>query len=99
MEAGATLQVPTVCPNGRAKPCKSTSFRHMTEVQRHSEYQELRVQEKSQSLAMGSLPRSITVIVLDDLADKCQPGGASQLIPSGAHAPRPLILPGMALSR
>ncbi len=36
---------------------------------------QVRVQERMQCLAMGALPRSITVILTGELADRCKPGG------------------------
>lgn len=36
---------------------------------------QVRVQERMQCLAMGALPRSITVISTGELADRCKPGG------------------------
>lgn len=33
------------------------------------------MQEKMQCMAMGSMPRSIKVILVDDLADGCKSGG------------------------
>ena len=76
MEAEATIQLPQACPAKKARPCKGRSFRHLTELQRHSDFQEIRVQERSQSLAVGAMPRSMDLIVQDDLVDTCQPGGS-----------------------
>ena len=47
----------------------------MTEIQRHIDFQEIRLQEKSQSLAMGVAPQAVDVIVQDELVDICQAGG------------------------
>lgn len=74
IEAGATIQLPSTCPSSHAKPCKGSSFRHMTELQKHSDFQEVRLQEKSQNLEVGSMPRSITVVLQDDLVDTCRAG-------------------------
>lgn len=38
------------------------------------EYQEIKVQEKIQNLEVGSIPRSLLVILTDDLADSVKPG-------------------------
>ena len=40
---------------------------------------QVRVQERMQCLAMGAMPRSINVILTEELADSCRPGGVSQL--------------------
>lgn len=47
-------------------------------LQMFTSYQEVRVQEKMQCLAMGALPCSITVLLQDELADACRPGGEMQ---------------------
>ncbi|EIE26663.1 MCM-domain-containing protein [Coccomyxa subellipsoidea C-169] len=65
------LPVPKSCPSG---DCKSTKFHQVVEESEHTDYQEIRVQEQAQSLSMGSLPQSMTVILTDDLADSCRPG-------------------------
>eukprot|EP00762_Andalucia_godoyi_P001017 ANDGO_02030.mRNA.1 putative DNA helicase MCM9 len=38
------------------------------------DYQEIRVQDQVSQLTMGSIPRSITVVLLDDLVDVCKAG-------------------------
>jgi DNA replication licensing factor MCM3 len=38
------------------------------------DYQEVKVQEKFESLINGALPKSCTVILEDDLVDICKPG-------------------------
>lgn len=55
--------------------CKSTKFLHVAEESDHTDFQTIRVQEQSQNLAMGALPQAITVLLTDDLADSCLPGG------------------------
>ena len=34
--------------------------------------QELKIQEKVQKLNMGSIPRSMTAVIMDDLVDSCK---------------------------
>jgi len=75
VEAGATVQPPSCCPNIKMKPCKGKSFRHMTEEQHHTDFQEVRLQEQARDLAVGAAPRSINVILQDELVDTCKPGG------------------------
>ena len=41
----------------------------------HTNYQEIKIQENAKSLAVGTVPRSICVLLQDDLADMCQTGG------------------------
>lgn len=38
------------------------------------EYQEIKIQEKIQNLDVGSIPRSLLVVLTDDLADTAKPG-------------------------
>jgi len=37
-------------------------------------YQELKIQEQVQRLAVGTIPRSIWVVLMDDLVDMCKAG-------------------------
>jgi len=70
-EVGTIVEKPTgPCPS-----CKKTSS--YTEFKERSvchDFQELKIQEQVQKLGMGSIPRSITVLVLHDLVDKCKAG-------------------------
>ena len=36
------------------------------------DYQEILVQERIQMLEVGTMPRSITIILMDDLVDSCR---------------------------
>ena len=56
------------------KPCPSKLFEDIESSAQITNYQEIKIQEPMQSLAMGSIPRSIIVVLKDDLADLCQPG-------------------------
>ena len=38
------------------------------------DYQEIKVQELIQNLAIGTIPRSMWVVLEDDLVDCCKPG-------------------------
>ena len=40
------------------------------------DYQEVKIQESMQTLGMGSIPRSIVVVLEDDLVDTVKAGGA-----------------------
>ena len=77
--AGATIKPPTTCPSKKIKPCKGKTFRHMTEVQQHTDVQEVRLQEDSQKTA-GGTARAVDVIVQDELVDVCQAGGTASSI-------------------
>lgn len=55
--------------------CNSSKFKASTSTLLHTNYQEIKIQEDSKTLPMGSVPRSISVLLQDDLADTCQTGG------------------------
>lgn len=57
--------------------CGNTRFKAVPDAAVHTNYQEVRIQESSKSLPMGAVPRSICVLLQDDLADCCQTGGES----------------------
>ena len=40
----------------------------------YRDIQEIRVQEQVDKLELGNIPRSITVILMDDLVDTCKAG-------------------------
>lgn len=66
---------PSRCPRQGDKQCFGNSFapveRGLFECR---EYQEVKLQEKIQHLTMGSIPRSMIVVLADDLADSVKPG-------------------------
>ena len=39
-----------------------------------NDYQEVRIQEQVHRLTVGSIPRSITIVLQDDLVDRCKAG-------------------------
>lgn len=69
------FHVPSRCPSSREKPCFGTKFVPVdNDHPVCREYQEVKVQEKIQHLDVGSIPRSLIVILTDDLADTVKPG-------------------------
>ena len=56
------------------KPCPGKVFIDVEGGSEMTNYQEIKVQEQIQSLSMGSIPRSVIVILTDDLSDSCQAG-------------------------
>lgn len=69
------FNVPTRCPSSGEKPCQGTKFAAVDDIPPVChEYQEIKVQEKIQHLDVGSIPRSLIVILTDDLADTVKPG-------------------------
>ena len=65
-----TLQ--TLCPN--PKKCKSSNFVYVEDSRECIDYQEIKIQEQVQSLTVGSIPRSIVVVLENDLVDSCKVG-------------------------
>ncbi|KAL6964258.1 DNA helicase mcm9 [Sarracenia purpurea var. burkii] len=74
LETGCTLLQPSSCPSQGSKFCEGTSF--LLEGNRVChDYQEIKLQESTQVLDVGAIPRSIPVILKDDLADIVKAGG------------------------
>jgi DNA helicase MCM9 len=69
---GNVMEQPKSCPS--AGECKSTTFDLIQHETVYQDYQEIKIQEQAQSLDVGSIPRSMAVILQDDLADTCKPG-------------------------
>ena len=60
---------------GSSKKCTSSSFKEVPDMPAiKADYQEVKIQEPVQSLAVGSIPRSIVVVLEDDLVDVLKAG-------------------------
>ena len=70
----ACARTPHSCPAERAKPCKSTKFTVVEGTRVCRDYQEIKIQEQLSLLNVGSIPRSMMVVLEDDLVDRCKPG-------------------------
>lgn len=69
------FDLPSRCPRQAEKPCFGSNFTPVTDsLPKCREYQEIKVQEKIQNLDVGSIPRSLMVVLTDDLADSVKPG-------------------------
>lgn len=73
------IQPPIKCPGDGQEKCFSTKFdaveMTLEQVQKSCrDYQEVKVQEQITALSIGTVPRSIAVILEDDLVDSCKPG-------------------------
>lgn len=75
LEQFFNLAKPSKCSN---ETCNSTNFTPLCDTggqpQKCRNYQEIKIQEQVQRLAVGTIPRSMWVVVLDDLVDKCKAG-------------------------
>lgn len=76
LEQNSIIDLPKQCPSGGSgrKACKSSIFNYVEGSHVCRDYQELRVQEQVQKLTIGSIPRSMMVVVQDDLVDACNAG-------------------------
>ncbi|XP_061099160.1 DNA helicase MCM9 [Conger conger] len=67
---------PTRCPNEEG--CDSYRFTCLgggaSSPATCRDYQEIKIQEQAQKLSVGSIPRSMTVVLEDDLVDSCKSG-------------------------
>ncbi|XP_005389182.1 PREDICTED: DNA helicase MCM9 [Chinchilla lanigera] len=67
---------PSSCPS--LESCDSSKFTCLSDLSsnpaRCRDYQEIKIQEQVQKLSVGSIPRSMKVILEDDLVDSCKSG-------------------------
>ncbi|KAM5263502.1 DNA helicase MCM9 isoform 1-T1 [Ctenodactylus gundi] len=67
---------PSSCPS--MESCDSSKFMCLSDLSsspgRCRDYQEIKIQEQVQRLSVGSIPRSMKVILEDDLVDSCKSG-------------------------
>ncbi|XP_066229467.1 DNA helicase MCM9 isoform X1 [Saccopteryx leptura] len=71
-----TFRRPSSCPS--LERCNSSKFTCLSDLSsspsRCRDYQEIKIQEQVQRLSVGSIPRSMKVILEDDLVDTCKSG-------------------------
>ncbi|XP_045916789.1 DNA helicase MCM9 isoform X2 [Micropterus dolomieu] len=69
-----TFVQPVACPNPDG--CNSYKFSCLSESEPAAcrDYQEIKIQEQVQRLSVGSIPRSMVVVLEDDLVDSCKSG-------------------------
>ncbi len=79
MSQGNLLLPPKSCPGQTQNgPCKSTRFESLG--RQYCDYQEIKVQEQVKGLEVGSIPRSTTVLLLDDLVGCCSAGDDVEVV-------------------
>ncbi|WVZ81945.1 hypothetical protein U9M48_029268 [Paspalum notatum var. saurae] len=74
LEAGNRMKIPAMCPSKSSRGCGSASFQIVEGTTICHDYQEIKIQENVQLLGVGSIPRSIPVILMDDLVDTIKAG-------------------------
>ncbi|XP_042506179.1 probable DNA helicase MCM9 isoform X1 [Macadamia integrifolia] len=74
LESGNAIRLPSACPSKGARSCEGTSFEFIEGSIVCHDYQEIKIQESTQVLGVGSIPRSITVVLKDDLVDLVKAG-------------------------
>ncbi|KAK9130119.1 hypothetical protein Sjap_010606 [Stephania japonica] len=74
LEARNAIRLPSVCPSQRSKSCEGTNFQFVEESIVCHDYQEIKIQESAQVLGVGSIPRSIPIVLMDDLVDLVKAG-------------------------
>lgn len=62
-----------------SKGCEGTHFQFVEDSMVCHDYQDIKIQESAQLLDVGSIPRSIPVVLMDDLVDIVKAGGATFL--------------------
>ncbi|KAK4401851.1 putative DNA helicase MCM9 [Sesamum angolense] len=71
VETRNSISRPTFCPS---QSCESTRFHIIEDQKICHDYQEIKIQESTQLLGVGAIPRSIPVILKDDLVDIVKAG-------------------------
>jgi hypothetical protein len=61
----------------RSKACEGRKFKELEDSIILHDYQEIKLQENTQVLGVGAIPRSIPVILKDDLVDVVKAGGTN----------------------
>eukprot|EP00727_Mastigamoeba_balamuthi_P000606 m51a1_g10542 putative dna helicase mcm9 (710) ;mRNA; r:16361-19306 len=76
-ESGFQFELPSAC---ETKDCQGRSFKQVEGETEYRDLQEVKIQEQSHKVGVGSIPRQITVVLLDDMVDKCQPGDSVTVV-------------------
>eukprot|EP00257_Ricinus_communis_P026924 XP_025014338.1 probable DNA helicase MCM9 isoform X2 [Ricinus communis] len=74
LESRNSITLPSFCPSLRSKPCEGARFDCVDDTVIRHDYQEIKIQESTQVLGVGVIPRSIPVILTDDLVDIVKAG-------------------------
>ncbi|XP_074567887.1 putative DNA helicase MCM9 isoform X2 [Curcuma longa] len=74
LESGKSIKPPASCPSRRSKSCEGTYFIPIEGSKVCQDFQEIKIQESTQLLGVGCIPRSISVILMNDLVDMVKAG-------------------------
>ncbi|KAK9943255.1 hypothetical protein M0R45_008869 [Rubus argutus] len=74
LESRNSIKLPSYCPSQSSKACEGTKFAHLEGSISCHDYQEIKIQESTHVLSVGAIPRSIPVILKDDLVDIVKAG-------------------------
>ncbi|XP_022744591.1 uncharacterized protein LOC111295372 isoform X4 [Durio zibethinus] len=74
LETRNSITLPSICPSERSNPCEGTKFQCIESTTVCHDYQEIKIQESTQVLGVGVIPRLILVILQDDLVDTVKAG-------------------------
>ncbi|KAF0902728.1 hypothetical protein E2562_019076 [Oryza meyeriana var. granulata] len=74
LEAGNRITLPASCKSKSSKGCGGANFQLIQDSIICHDYQEIKIQENIQVLGVGSIPRSMPVILMDDLVDIVKAG-------------------------
>ncbi|KAI9120423.1 hypothetical protein K1719_007456 [Acacia pycnantha] len=74
VEARNSITLPSICQVRGSKPCGGIKFQYVDNTIVCHDYQEIKIQESTQVLGVGVIPRSILVILKDDLVDIVKAG-------------------------
>ena len=75
VETGFQFELPSACPNTEAE-CSGTAkhFVLVGGLRHYRDVQEIRIQEQVHKVGVGSIPKQVSVVLFDDLVDRCQAG-------------------------
>ncbi|KAK4766343.1 hypothetical protein SAY87_007985 [Trapa incisa] len=74
LETRNSIVLPSTCPSQGSNFCEGTNFQFIENSISCHDYQEIKIQESTQLLGVGAIPRSIPVILRDDLVDIVKAG-------------------------
>lgn len=72
--------LPARCPSSRDKPCPSGNFRVVDGSAKCTDYQEIKLQDQVQLLAVGCIPRNVLVVLENDIVDTIKAGDDVRVI-------------------